>query len=357
MKSNVKSNMKYDVIIIGAGPAGLNCAYHLSRLSKNLKILIVEKNRVIGPKVCAGGLLNHDLRYLRPPAGLMDRSFSKVLGHGILGSSTVDIGRDIIHTIDRKRLGQWMASRICGRVKILTGRTVTDITDRYIVLTDKSKGGSKIHYNYLVGADGSSSMVRKYLGLKTEKFGVGMQYILPKKSVKKYQDIEFFFNSRYFGMGYAWIFPHKDSVSIGCGCSSDMINAKKLRENLDAWLKKKDIDVHGARFEACIMNHDYRGYRFGRIFLAGDAAGLISVLSGEGIYTSLISGEEVARLIHDKDYDPAPMRRLVATLARHEKIFRTVSRAKFLRQFWFEIGIQMSKREKLIKKYSHINEY
>jgi len=45
---------KYDVVIVGAGPAGLACAKELSKGSKT--ILLIEKNKIIGPKVCAGGL-------------------------------------------------------------------------------------------------------------------------------------------------------------------------------------------------------------------------------------------------------------------------------------------------------------
>ncbi len=45
---------KYDVVIIGAGPAGLSCAKPLQKSGKS--ILLVEKNDKIGPKICAGGL-------------------------------------------------------------------------------------------------------------------------------------------------------------------------------------------------------------------------------------------------------------------------------------------------------------
>ena len=45
---------KFDVVIIGAGPAGLKCAEQLK--NSNLSVLVIEKNKIIGPKVCAGGL-------------------------------------------------------------------------------------------------------------------------------------------------------------------------------------------------------------------------------------------------------------------------------------------------------------
>ena len=45
---------KYDVIIVGAGPAGLSCAETLSKSGKS--VLVLEKNYKVGPKICAGAL-------------------------------------------------------------------------------------------------------------------------------------------------------------------------------------------------------------------------------------------------------------------------------------------------------------
>ena len=52
----------YDVVIVGAGPAGLACAKKLK--NSKLKVLIIEKNKIIGPKICAGGLCgDYDLNF------------------------------------------------------------------------------------------------------------------------------------------------------------------------------------------------------------------------------------------------------------------------------------------------------
>ena len=53
---------EFDVIIVGGGPGGLNCAYHLC--NSKLRVLLVEKNDVIGKKVCAGGLTKKAVDYL-----------------------------------------------------------------------------------------------------------------------------------------------------------------------------------------------------------------------------------------------------------------------------------------------------
>ncbi len=69
----------FDVVIVGAGPAGLNCANTLSKSNK--RILLLEQKEVIGPKVCAGGLSGHDLEYLNLPDKLLDHKYKEVTLH------------------------------------------------------------------------------------------------------------------------------------------------------------------------------------------------------------------------------------------------------------------------------------
>jgi geranylgeranyl reductase len=64
-------------------------------------------------------------------------------------------------------------------------------------------------------------------------------------------------------------------------------------------MKDRNLDPGDARLESYPIAYDYRGVKFGNIFLVGEAAGLASGLTGEGIYQSLISGQEVANMIID----------------------------------------------------------
>jgi geranylgeranyl reductase len=284
----------YDVIIVGAGPGGLACARKLGNAGK--KVLLLEKNKVIGPKVCAGGLTGKGLEYFKIPEGLLDFKFDMVNVFTPLQKRFINTDKAFIHTIDRKKLGQWQLKKIKKKnVIIRTSSMVTKITGSYIVVNDSRKIG----YKYLVGADGSNSSVRAHLGLKVRDFLIAIQYIVPKTIYDKF---EFFFDSKLFGAGYAWIFPHKKYVSIGCGCDPRIMPIKKIREGFDIWLRENNIDVSKGIFEASPINYDYQGHKFNNIFLVGDAAGLASGLTGEGIYQALVSGEEVAKLIIDENY-------------------------------------------------------
>ena len=302
----------YDVIIIGAGPAGLRCAEKLARSDKT--VLLLEKNKVVGPKVCGGGLPNIDLERFNIPDDLLEKKYRSMMIHFPFLCDEVKADNEFLYTIDREKFGQWQLSKIdTNKVKIRTNTRVTEINKDHIIIG----ANEKIGFKHLIGADGANSIVRKYLGLKTEKFCIAIQYIIPGDEYKK---LEFFIDSKLFSSWYAWIFPRKDFVSIGCGCNTNMVTAKKLRENFNLWLEKSNIDVSKGEFQAYTINYDYQGYKFGNIFLAGESAGLVSGLTGEGIHSALISGEEVAKSVLDDDYDSKEIRKIIKIVNKHAMI-------------------------------------
>jgi len=288
---------KYDVIIVGAGPAGLRCAKILA--DNNQKVLVLEKNKIIGPKVCAGGLTLKDLD-LGIPDKIIQRKFKKIIFKTPLQTSEIKSDKPFIATILRKDLGRWMAKKAeKAGAKIKTSSEVTKIDKKSIIINNKLK----INYDYLIGADGSNSFVRKYLGIKNERFLQAFHY-LPRK---KFNNLELLALPDKFGH-YIWIFPYKNFASVGTlkDVSKDnkafSMNMVDLREHFDCWCREK-FDIKKCKFEAAIINYDYKGYEFGNIFLIGDAAGLASGLTGEGIYNAIKSGEDVANKILNKNYN------------------------------------------------------
>lgn len=319
----------YEIIIIGAGPGGLSAAQKLGEAGR--KVLLLEKNKIIGPKVCAGGLSGKDLKDFKIPQELLDGEFDGVNILTPLQKCSIRSDKSVIYTIDRKNLGQWQLKKIDkNNVIVRTGAMVTGIGDGFVSVN----GSEKIGFKYLIGADGSNSSVRAHLGLKVKDVSVAIQYIVPEK---KYDKFEFFFDVKLFGPGYAWIFPHKDYVSIGCGCASEIMPAKKIREGFEVWLKKNRIDVSRGRFEASPINFDYQGYKFGNIFLVGDAAGLASGLTGEGIYQALVSGEEIAKMIIDEKYVSERMRDILKKKQAQKRVYSFLKGSRPILGFEFEL--------------------
>ena len=331
----------YDVVIIGAGPAGLKCAETLSKT--NFKVLLIEQNNEIGSKVCAGGLTYKALEYVDLPRRMMGSSFNKIKVHTPMSKRVLKADKKIVYMIDRKNLGEWQLKKLKKtNVTVKTNSKVTKITKNKITINRTEK----IKFKYLVGADGSSSIVRRYLGLKT-KNGIAIQYIIP---TKKYKDLEVFFDSKLFHSWFAWIFPHKNYVSIGCGCDPNFLSSKKLIENFNKWLKENKIDISNGEYQAHPINYDYRGYKFKNIFLAGDAAGLASGFTGEGIYPALVSGDEIAKMIIDKNYVSKKIEDLLKTKKTHNIITHILERSGPFRNLQYELSALLTKNKWFAKR-------
>ena len=282
------------MVIVGAGPAGLKCAETLG--DSKFKVLLIEKNQEIGPKVCAGGLTEKGVKYLNLPKRLIDFNCKKIKIHINNSCLTIKHKDNLIYTIDRRRLGQWQLKKLkkFKNIEIRTNSLVSEIKRKYVVVDNQ-----KIYYKFLVGADGSASIVKRFFGIKSKHIGITFQYVIP---TKKYRELEIFLDSKLFSQWYAWIFPHENYVSIGCVGDPNKVNPKQLSDNFEKWMDKHKIDVSKARYESFILDGDYQGYKFGNKFLIGDAGGFVSELTGEGIYPALVTGEEVSKIIMNPDY-------------------------------------------------------
>ena len=334
---------RYDVIIVGAGPAGLKCAEVLGRSDK--KVLLIDKDEQPGDKLCAGGLTLKGMGILPLPDRVIEHKITKAAVHSVRRKAATHASYPFLFTINRKELAAYQLGLLDhSRIDIITGTRVTAIEGDEVLLKD----GTRFGFAILVGADGVTSVVRKHLNLPVRKKMIGFQYTVPVLSDDPV--LEIFLDARRFKSWYAWIFPHRDSSAVGCICDPGLADHKKILENFHDWLKKMNIDPGMTRLESYPISYDFRGYRFGNIFLAGEAAGLASGLSGEGIYQSLVSGQEVAKMIMDPQYVSQPMDKMLKynrMLERWMHLFRSFGP---LRGLLFEFLIFMMKRRRFRKK-------
>lgn len=305
---------KFDVIIVGAGPGGLRCAEILSKSDK--KVLLLEKNAKIGPKVCAGGLTRKSFNLLKLPPEIIEHTYDSCIFNAPKVRTKIEFGEIFGYTVSREKLGQWQLEKLKNtKIKVRTEAEVVEISKNSI----KLKNGEVFEYEYLVGADGSNSIVRKFLKIPTEKLGVGFYYIIPGD----FSDAEIFFESKLFNSWYAWLFPNKESTSIGSGYYPKLTLAAAAIKNFEKWAVSKKIDLSQSKLEAFPINCDYRGFRFRNIFLIGDAAGFTSGFTGEGIYQALVSGEEAANAILNPNYKSKRIRKLRREVHLHHLMLIT----------------------------------
>jgi geranylgeranyl reductase family protein len=287
----------FDVIIVGGGPAGLECARVLA--SSTLRVLLLEKKDRFGDKPCAGGLTLKDMEVLPLPDHVIEHKIFKAVIHSRHRTASTVTPVPYLFTVNRKELGNHQRSLLEGSsVEVRTNSQVVEIDHEAITLKD----GQRFGYSCLVGADGYASVVRRHLGLGVRRKLIGFQYTIPVRDPEPV--LEVFLDARRFHVGYAWIFPHRESIAVGCCCDPDRVDHLRVKEGFQTWLHERGIAPGDARLESHPIASDYRGVRFGKLFLAGEAAGLASGFTGEGIYQSLVSGQEVARMILDPAHEP-----------------------------------------------------
>jgi geranylgeranyl reductase len=312
--------MHVHTLIVGAGPGGLACARILAE--HGLKPLVIERKESIGAKVCAGGITWGGL-ISRVPSGLAEKTFP--VQHIITPLQRVRIEEPmpIIATVNRIKLGRHMALQATtDGAEIMTGWQVKQIHEQKLVIEQKDgRHQQDITFDHLVGADGSSSLVRRHIGLPSTKVGIGINYQISGDLA----DMEWHLNNRFFGNGYGWIFPHGNTISIGAYAIKGTMSAKLLKKGLLTWAERSGFSLAQEQARAEYINFDYQGWRYGRIFLVGDAAGLASGLTGEGIYPAILSGEEVARTIIEPDYRSVVMEKLIHKHRLHSRMVRLTS--------------------------------
>jgi len=309
---------KFHTVIVGGGPGGLACATLLARQGK--EVLVLERNSEIGPKVCAGGIPAAAQGFGFPET-LWERSFTRQQINSNWQHTVIQDDKPIIRTVDRGRLGRWMAeSAVTAGVSIATNSLVLKISEDRVV----TRGGEEFGYDFLVGADGSSSLVRRQMGIPTEKMGVGINYQI----AGDFPEMQWHLNTDLFGNGYAWIFPHQDTASIGVYARRSTSKPGILLNSLHQWAASHGHELKSRQPQAALINSDFRGWRFNNRFLIGDAAGLASGLTGEGIYSAIVSGEETARTILDGGYESKKMDQLIKKHQQHTRLLELASGGK-----------------------------
>ncbi|MGI6394199.1 MAG: FAD-dependent oxidoreductase [bacterium] len=314
----------YDVVIIGAGPAGLECAKGFIDSGKS--VLVIEKKAVFGTKVCGGAVtfladtfaIPDEITQIFPTikVKINEKSFDLKL-------------KKPIRTLIRHDFEQYMFEvlKSSENIDVITGLKVEKIFDDRVVTKE-----GEFFYKTLVGADGSDSIVRKFLGLKSE-FRRGLQYHIANAE----GNLEWAVFPEKTGSGYLWIFPNKRGVNVGIYFDEKRLNSKEAVQILNEFTALSGLTIDGSKIGYGKIEHNYCGVEFGSVFLIGDAAGLPLKNTGEGIPGALISGREVAKKIVHKNYNMVELKKYLKLKNRQEMLLKVFEAIPFLQTFFFKL--------------------
>lgn len=288
--------MDYDVIIVGAGPAGCAAAYDLC--SNGRSVLLLDRTEFPRVKACAGGITIKALKALRYSVSPIIRRvcYNLVVGKGLEKTSLFKSTHPICAMTVRAEFDDYCLKQTKeqGASFAITKR-IHNITDHDSHIELEIDQGV-VKARFLIGADGANSTVRRLTGLFPEaQMGVAIEAHVPLNG-KPAPEMEFDFGAAEFG--YGWLFPKDDHINVGVYSNSAKLTKKDLAEY--AMAKLGTTDLHNIVGQAI----GWGGWTYkpesNRIFLVGDAAGLIDPLLGEGIYNAIKSGQVAANAIDNQ---------------------------------------------------------
>ncbi|KUO40476.1 MAG: hypothetical protein AVW06_02410 [Hadesarchaea archaeon DG-33-1] len=295
----------YDLIVVGAGPAGLAAAR--SAAKGGAEPLLIEKNpEIAAVKPCGEGVSQATFKTAEispKPSIVLHRTNAQVYAPNMKCVEIKETGFSINKTMF---LQEMAIKAVEAGARIKVGEVVQHVEAKDNSISIKTARDT-YRAHVVIGADGYLSAVAKSLGVKEKSEPIPcVQYRMINCKLEFPDSARVYLGNEIAPRGYAWIFPKSDGVAnVGIG-----VRGAQAKPYLDKFIEKL-----GKEFERAQVI-DYRGavVPIGGLIkqnvldgaiLVGDAAGMVIPFTGAGIHSSiaagLMAGEVAARAVAEKD--------------------------------------------------------
>jgi geranylgeranyl reductase family protein len=349
---------EWDLVIVGAGPAGSSAALGALHAEPGLRVLLMDRADFPRDKSCGDGIAPH--------------VFDALAGVGVTG---VQDGWTPLTRLELAR-GESSVSRPMARPvwviprEVFDARLVERATDAGAVLVRHRVGSveqtegrvvldGRLRAPVAVGADGAHSSVRSTLGLRTGRRALAIRGYAPTPEGRRGTQVIRYGDRRQ--LAYAWAFDRGDGLSnIGYGellpdeHEDDPPSRSLLLDQLERLLPGSVAAGEKWRGHHLPLSSWRWDQPDGRVLLAGDAAGLINPMTGEGIYYAVATGIAAGRAavtaigLHDPASAGALHRRsvrgLLASHLRHTWMAARLAKHPLI----VEGGIRSARRDERI---------
>ena len=308
--------LKQDVLVVGAGPAGLSAGFSAAR--RGASVAIFEKSKEIGyPIHTSGGSWIAELREL----GIPDRFMHPIRAGLFLSpneSALFKYEKPDSCVLDVRGLYQYLAelasgagARIFANCRVL-GPVLSQ--GKLTGLRVNWQGKEHVcHAKIIIDASGASSLLGKRMGLTTgfARIGVGAEYDLHAPGWPE-DKVAFMFGSRVAPCGYSWVFPRgQQRVRVGVGVirPDSTQDPRLFLDQVCAAFPNEFSHAGVLEYHAGILpSESYLKQTYeDNLLLTGDAGALISTLLGEGIRFAIdigrMAGQVAAEAASTDRYD------------------------------------------------------
>lgn len=281
---------EYDVVIIGAGPAGLMAA---RELQDKVNLLVIDPKKKIGlPLRCGEGIREKEfLEFFKTK----DFDFVKntANAHEVVYKNLKRTFYTNFLELDRPKFEQWLAKPI-SNIKLNT--TCLDVKinkENAVVITNKENYSTKL----VIISCGSSFFLQKNLGLINQKQDLVVGY----GGIYKNHNLDpnkFYYYFHDDCLGYFWVFPkNKDIANIGFGAFNNQKNVKQIFYRLLKEFNFERLKLVKPYSGIVTCSGPIKKTYANRVIVTGSAAGFVYAGTGEGIYFALLSGRIAANTV------------------------------------------------------------
>ena len=298
------SEPDFDVVVVGAGPAGANAAYHAAK--NGARVCLLEAAPVIGePIVCAEGVVSKVLEdFDLPKQGEHIATKVTRVKMWTPKGKVIDLKLKRLcgYILNRDKLEKMLVQRAVKAGAVLrlnhkvAGFAITGAAEGAVVVDGKGVITGEI----VIAADGHESVVARDAGLTSplEKKDIGACVQKTMGDVECADDtIEIYWNDKSSPGGYTWLFPKgKGVANIGLGVIAS--KGEPIGKNLDEFIERRCPNAKQLRHVGGLvpLAMPLERATTAQVIAVGDAARYVFALTGAGIGAALMSGKEAGEI-------------------------------------------------------------